>query len=96
MCAEQVKAQQQARELWESKISDAASACELVAKRVQSMFFKIQCDHYLQTALKDATAGGKKAPPGEFHNTVLLHLVHADTIDYSPLFALTAVTRSNT
>jgi coiled-coil domain-containing protein 63/114 len=61
---DKVAAQARARAEWDARVADAAAACDLVAKRVQSIFFKIQCDHYLQTVLKEASAGGKRPPPG--------------------------------
>jgi chromosome segregation ATPase len=41
---------------WEAKAHEAAHTADRIAKRVQSIFFKIQCDHYLQTVLKEANA----------------------------------------
>ncbi|KAG5189394.1 hypothetical protein JKP88DRAFT_176987 [Tribonema minus] len=55
---EKVAAQLQARDEWAARMAAAAAISELVAKRVQSIFFKIQCDHYLQTLMKDSAGGG--------------------------------------
>lgn len=55
-----VAAQAWAKEEWAAKVSKGTTVTEVVAKKVQSIFFKTQCDHYLQTALKDASANGMK------------------------------------
>jgi hypothetical protein len=55
---ERVGAARCSRDGWASRMAAAVGVSELVAKRVQSIFFKIQCDHYLQTLLKDGGGGG--------------------------------------
>ncbi|CAM9110440.1 unnamed protein product, partial [Discosporangium mesarthrocarpum] len=52
---ERGEAQKAADEEWAQKVELAQEVAARLAKKAQSIFFKIQCDQYLQTAAKDAT-----------------------------------------
>eukprot|EP00752_Nemacystus_decipiens_P006896 g6194.t1 len=52
---ERAEAQRAANEAWAQKVEESQSVADGLAKKAQSICFKIQCDQYLQTAAKDAT-----------------------------------------
>ncbi|CAM9506240.1 unnamed protein product [Chrysoparadoxa australica] len=56
-----VEKQRKAREDWRKRVEDAKAMMERLGKKVQSIFFKIQCDHFHQhSSFKDAA--GKQGP----------------------------------
>ncbi|CAM9168036.1 unnamed protein product [Sphacelaria rigidula] len=52
---ERAQAQRAANEAWAEKVEESQQMADRLAKKAQSICFKIQCDQYLQTAAKDAT-----------------------------------------
>ncbi|CAM9269466.1 unnamed protein product, partial [Choristocarpus tenellus] len=56
---ERADAQKAADEEWARRVEVAQTVADRLAKKAQSIFFKIQCDQYLQAVAKDAT--GEKA-----------------------------------
>ncbi|CAN0355850.1 unnamed protein product, partial [Ectocarpus sp. 8 AP-2014] len=52
---ERAEAQRTANEAWAEKVEESQSVADGLAKKAQSICFKIQCDQYLQTKAKDAT-----------------------------------------
>ncbi|CAM9427033.1 unnamed protein product [Ectocarpus fasciculatus] len=52
---ERAEAQRAANEAWAEKVEESQSVADGLAKKAQSICFKIQCDQYLQTKAKDAT-----------------------------------------
>ncbi|CAM9560763.1 unnamed protein product, partial [Hapterophycus canaliculatus] len=52
---ERAEAQRAAHVAWTLKVEESQAVADGLAKKAQSICFKIQCDQYLQTAAKDAT-----------------------------------------